>query len=382
MPFLCAYSTLTEEEDSLKIPDVSIIESSAELLYGLVHQRYILTRQGLTSMAAKPFGACPRVFCNSTNVVPCGRSDQPGLDTVKLYCPNCGDIYAPPSSRFQGVDGAFFGTTFPHLFYQTYRDLFPGNFYPPPPAHLENAYQSQIAAALGPYVNPDPHGGVKRPFGQVYQKRIYGFKVSERARSGPRMEWLRMRPAGADELDKVDWKGRWVGGGGDDDEDGEGGEGGGERGELFEGAEDSGTDEEEEEEEEEQEDGPPPAAGADPKGANQGPFPFLFLLTQLAEGDDKLTMNYPPMFNLPSSRSVAFLPANGNVPLPRRASPPPLPPSPSHAYPPPQASYTALPQGGAVLLPPASNGEREGCVLPLGGGVDRGGERTSDARRR
>lgn len=271
--FVCA-----EEEDSLKIPDVSIIESSAELLYGLVHQRYILTRQGLTSMAAKPFGACPRVFCNSTNVVPCGRSDQPGLDTVKLYCPNCGDIYAPPSSRFQGVDGAFFGTTFPHLFYQTYRDLFPGNFYPPPPAHLENAYQSQIAAALGPYVNPDPHGGVKRPFGQVYQKRIYGFKVSERARSGPRMEWLRMRPAGAEELDKVDWKGRWVsGGGGDDGEDGEGGEGGGERGELFEGAEDSGTDEEEEEEEEEQEDGPPPAAGADPKGGNQGPSPPPFL---------------------------------------------------------------------------------------------------------
>jgi Casein kinase II regulatory subunit len=37
--------------------------------------------------------------------VPSGRSDLPGLDTVKLYCPNCHDIYAPPSSRFQGVDG-------------------------------------------------------------------------------------------------------------------------------------------------------------------------------------------------------------------------------------------------------------------------------------
>jgi len=39
------------------------------------------------------------------NVVPCGRSDLPGIDTVKLYCPNCNDIYSPPSSRFQGVDG-------------------------------------------------------------------------------------------------------------------------------------------------------------------------------------------------------------------------------------------------------------------------------------
>ena len=51
------------------------------------------------------FGSCPRVFCNGTHVVPCGRSDLPGYDTVKLYCPNCNDIYAPPSSRFQGVDG-------------------------------------------------------------------------------------------------------------------------------------------------------------------------------------------------------------------------------------------------------------------------------------
>lgn len=38
------------EEDSLTIPDVSIIESSAELLYGLVHQRFILTKPGLTAM--------------------------------------------------------------------------------------------------------------------------------------------------------------------------------------------------------------------------------------------------------------------------------------------------------------------------------------------
>jgi hypothetical protein len=39
------------------------------------------------------------------NVVPCGRSDLPGLETVKLFCPNCNDIYVPASSRFQGVDG-------------------------------------------------------------------------------------------------------------------------------------------------------------------------------------------------------------------------------------------------------------------------------------
>ena len=40
------------EEDSSKIPDVTIVESSAELLYGLVHQRFILTKAGLSAMVS------------------------------------------------------------------------------------------------------------------------------------------------------------------------------------------------------------------------------------------------------------------------------------------------------------------------------------------
>ena len=52
------------------------------------------------------FGICPRVFCQSAHVIPCGRADMPGVDTVKLACPNCGDIYVPPSSKYAGLDGA------------------------------------------------------------------------------------------------------------------------------------------------------------------------------------------------------------------------------------------------------------------------------------
>ncbi|KIJ70028.1 hypothetical protein HYDPIDRAFT_23176 [Hydnomerulius pinastri MD-312] len=208
------------DEDSSKIPDVSIVEASAELLYGLVHQRYILTRAGLQAMVDKyesaAFGVCPRVYCVGCNVVPCGRSDLPGIDTVKLYCPNCNDVYGPPSSRFQGVDGAFFGTTFAHLFFQSYRELAPAPFYKPS-SSTESSLSPGRSPDSGnsssrpsPFVNPNPHGGQKRPEGHIYEPRIYGFKVSERAKSGPRMQWLRLRPQSPEELDMVDWRGRWI----------------------------------------------------------------------------------------------------------------------------------------------------------------------------
>ncbi|KAH8976627.1 casein kinase II regulatory subunit-domain-containing protein [Lactarius hatsudake] len=214
------------DEDSAKIPDVSIVEASAELLYGLVHQRYVLTRAGLHAMAEKyeagVFGSCPRVYCMGCNVVPCGRSDLPGLDTVKLFCPNCNDIYVPASSRFQGVDGAFFGTTFAHLFFQTYRELMPAPFWKHPsssgslsPSLSPRSVTGSNSSQQAPFVNPNPHGGQKRAAGKVYVPRIYGFKVSERAKSGPRMQWMRIRPESPEELDEVDWRGRWI----DDEED-------------------------------------------------------------------------------------------------------------------------------------------------------------------
>ncbi|CAE6432995.1 unnamed protein product [Rhizoctonia solani] len=248
-----------EPEDALKIPDVSIVESSAELLYGLVHQRYILTRPGLQAMVEKyeagHFGTCPRVFCNSCHVVPCGRSDLPGLETVKLYCPNCNDIYSPPSSRFQGVDGAFFGTTFPHLLFQTYRELAPAPFSPTAPPFDAIPTRRQPAIAE-PFVNPNPHGGQKQPADRVYTAKIYGFRVNERARSGPRMRWLRLRPQALEELNAVDWRGRWVGSddeGGFEDSDREGGP-------LENFDDDDGSQEDDDEEEEEEEERQQPVA--------------------------------------------------------------------------------------------------------------------------
>lgn len=43
--------------------------------------------------------------------------------------------------------------------------------------------------------------GQKTPHSGVYIPRIYGFRVSEFAHSGPRMQWLRMRPHSSAELE-------------------------------------------------------------------------------------------------------------------------------------------------------------------------------------
>ncbi|XP_040384094.1 casein kinase II subunit beta-1-like isoform X2 [Oryza brachyantha] len=106
-----------------------LIESSAEMLYGLIHARYILTSKGLAAMLEKfknyDFGRCPRVYCCGQPCLPAGQSDIPRSSTVKIYCPKCEDLHYP-RSKYQGnIDGAYFGTTFPHLFLMTYPHLKP-----------------------------------------------------------------------------------------------------------------------------------------------------------------------------------------------------------------------------------------------------------------
>jgi len=182
--------------------DLSVIESSAELLYGLIHQRYICSRAGIQQMSEKyelgHFGACPRTNCEMARTLPVGLSDIPGEDTVKLFCPSCLDVYVPPNSRFQTVDGAFFGRTFGALFLLTFPEYdltkrgveFLSNTRIQEGSEIINGvYARNIAPGLGR--------------NRIYQPKIYGFRVSELARSGPRMQWLRNRPDNLNELDEA-----------------------------------------------------------------------------------------------------------------------------------------------------------------------------------
>ena len=254
---IAPYGRTRQERRSMRMAaDLSVIESSAELLYGLIHQRFITSRQGMQIMADKyeaaHFGFCPRVFCNQARVLPVGCSDIPGQETVKLFCPSCLDIYTPPNSRFQSVDGAFFGTTFGCLFFMTFPDFdlqikddplgLSGTnpAYAPPGEPINNAalehnnakhsrsssltttptaatappstlanYSTTLPAE--PPLPPQPttlNGTATTNIapglgaGKIHEPRIYGFRVSERSATGPRMKWLRTRPKDMNALDE------------------------------------------------------------------------------------------------------------------------------------------------------------------------------------
>lgn len=241
----------TERRHVRMASDLSVIESSAEMLYGLIHQRFITSRPGIQQMLEKyemgHFGTCPRVHCRGAKVLPVGCSDIPGQETVKLFCPACLDVYAPPNSRFQSVDGAFFGTTFGCLFFMTFPELDVGgskvlengNGVSPgrgtsdtslatastvtnnasPLDSSKTAPSSSARTSLSPTqstqfqplpTQPTTINGIAASnlapgLGKdsIYEPRIYGFRVSEFAKTGPRMKWFRLRPSDITELDEV-----------------------------------------------------------------------------------------------------------------------------------------------------------------------------------
>ena len=70
------------------------------------------------------FGICPRLLCDKQEVVPIGMDEELSISRVKVYCPKCEDVYLP-RMKFVDIDGAYFGKSFPIIFFQTFPELVP-----------------------------------------------------------------------------------------------------------------------------------------------------------------------------------------------------------------------------------------------------------------
>lgn len=65
------------------------------------------------------------MLCQAQPLLPVGLTDIPYEKSVKLYCGRCEDIYSPKSSRHGSIDGAYFGTSFPHMLFLVYPHMIP-----------------------------------------------------------------------------------------------------------------------------------------------------------------------------------------------------------------------------------------------------------------
>jgi len=122
-----------DDQDDHRLPEHQkpLVETAAQMLYGLIHARFILTSRGMAAMLDKynayVYGTCPLTQCEALNqaVLPIGMSDLLRQSSAKVYCHHCREIYFSKPSRLEYLDGAYFGTTFASLFFLTYQHLVP-----------------------------------------------------------------------------------------------------------------------------------------------------------------------------------------------------------------------------------------------------------------
>ena len=128
------------------------------------------------------FGRCPRVYCYGQPLLPVGLSDIPYQKAVKLYCPKCEDIYSPKSNRHGSIDGAYFGTTFPHLLLMMHPQLIPSKGQPVGSGSaVAEVNRAVMASAREPSGMSSVGTASIALKAERFESKIFGFKTHEEA---------------------------------------------------------------------------------------------------------------------------------------------------------------------------------------------------------
>ena len=136
--FKLSYDLINEiynEEELKKYPNINFYNL---LLYGHLHSKYILTENGQNLMKIKynnkDFMKCPRSYCYNFQCLPYGISSDFGEYSIKMFCPNCNNIYEVLDQNFKKIDGACFGSNWIIPFLKKNLDIklnFPLKYYIP-----------------------------------------------------------------------------------------------------------------------------------------------------------------------------------------------------------------------------------------------------------
>lgn len=148
-------SNYSPTEEDLQNEEFLELNQEASDLYGLIHARFIVTQRGLSKLYNKflngTYGYCPRALCDRQKVLPVGLSDELRTSRVKVFCPKCEEVYIPKFKSIN-VDGAYFGTSVPHIFLKSFKEavvLPPRIFNYEPKIHGFKLYKKTGSRALG-----------------------------------------------------------------------------------------------------------------------------------------------------------------------------------------------------------------------------------------
>lgn len=109
-----------DDHDQMNDEETAALESATQMLYGLIHARFLQTNRGIHALYEKfsngVYGTCWNEIClkDRSYVLPVG-SDVIGHGSANVYCPKCGECYVPRSGKLQQLDGSYFGSSAAHM---------------------------------------------------------------------------------------------------------------------------------------------------------------------------------------------------------------------------------------------------------------------------